>query len=472
MSQFRRGEELTLTLDSFAFEGKSIARHDGLVVFIQGGVPGDDVRVKLTKIKKQFLEAEVVEVLKKSPLRVEPRCRYFGICGGCKWQHVDYQAQLEFKRQHVVDALERIGGFKDIAVNPAIGSENIYFYRNKMEFSFGEKWLPKDEFETRILHSETVPAFALGMHPAGLYQKVLDLEECYLQSEESVRVVNAVRRFCCERRLSIYSTFTHTGYLRNLVIRQSASTNELMVNIVTSDDDPGLISSLCTFLLKEIPSITTIINNITQRKNLVAIGDCEKVYHGHGYITEMIGKRKYRVSANSFFQTNTKQAGRLYDVAKRMAGLKSEDVVFDLYSGTGTIALHIADDVKEVVGVENVETAVDDAKRNAVANGVKNCTFVLGDLKDRLTKDTAWLTNHSLPDVMIIDPPRAGMHEKVVSEVMAMKPERIVYVSCNPTTQARDIKLMANAYRITEVQPVDMFPHTYHIENVVRLERL
>lgn len=465
----KKSDELILAIESFAFEGRSLARHNGLVVFVHGAVPGDEARVRLTKIKKQFLEAELVEVLKPSPLRTKPRCKHFGICGGCKWQHVDYQAQLEFKRQHVVDALERIGGFRGIAVNPTLGSENIYNYRNKMEFSFGEKWLTNAELASQSSHLE--PRTALGLHPAGLYQKVLDLEECHLQSEETMRIVNIVRTFAREQQLSIYSTKTHKGYLRNLVIRQSAHTHELMVNIVTSEDRPEVLSALCSLLLAGSAAITTIVNNITQRKNLVAIGDYERVYHGPGFITERIGKRTYRISANSFFQTNTKQAERLYDVAKKMADLRPTDVVFDLYSGTGTIALHIADDVREVVGVENVEAAVEDARRNAQTNGVTNCTFVLGDLKDRLTDNTTWLENHPTPTVMIIDPPRAGMHEKVVKEVLQQHPERLVYISCNPATQARDLKQMAEAYRIIEVQPVDMFPHTFHIENVVGLVR-
>lgn len=470
----QKQEEMIVTLDSFAFEGKSIARPDGFVMFVEGGVPGDRARVRVQRVKKQYAEATVLEVLEPSPLRTQPRCRYFGICGGCKWQHVEYQSQLAFKRQQVLDALERIGGFAGIEVNPALGSEAIYFYRNKMEFSFGEKWLDAAEYKSAHDQSLGQPprVFALGMHPAGLYQKVLDLEECYLQSEESVRIVNFVRRFMISRGVSIYSTHTHAGYLRNLVIRQSAHTRELMVNLVTTDDEPSLMEEFTALLRQEVPAVTTVINNITQRKNLVAIGEEGKIYYGPGFITEMIGGRRYRISANSFFQTNTKQAERLYDVVKRMACLKLDDVVFDLYSGTGTIALHLAEAVSEVVGIESVEPAVEDAKRNAAANNVTNCTFILGDLKERLTKDTAWLANHALPDVVIIDPPRAGMHEKVVREVLNLHPERIVYVSCNPATQARDLKMMSSAYRIVEVQPVDMFPHTYHIENVVKLIRL
>ncbi len=465
-----RGDELTLKLDAFAFEGKSVARFEGMVVFVHGGVPGDEVRARIVKVKKQFAEAQAMEILTPSALRVQPRCRYFGTCGGCKWQDVHYQAQLDFKRQHVIDALERIGGFGDVQVNPALGSIDIYCYRNKMEFSFGERWLSNEEM-TASGTEGTIDRFALGLHIPQRYDRVLDLEECWLQSQKSSRIVNEVRSFCRRNNLAIFSTDTHSGYLRNLIIREAKQTNELMVNLVTRDDVPSLMTELTGTLLSAVPSITTIINNITDRKSQVAIGDIEKVYHGTGYITEKIGKRTYRISANSFFQTNTLQAEQLYITAQRMATLKPDDVLFDLYSGTGTIALHVADDVAEVVGIESIEAAVKDAQRNAEQNGVNNCRFLLGDLKDRLTKDTGWLQQHPKPTVMIIDPPRSGMHEKVVMEVKAILPERIVYVSCNPTTQARDLKLLCaeGAYTITGVQPVDMFPHTYHIENVVSL---
>lgn len=467
-------DEITLRLEGFAFEGKCVARVDGYVVFVPGGVPGDDARVRIRRVKKHYAEAELLEVLSLSPLRVTPRCKHFGTCGGCRWQHVDYAAQLAFKRQHVCDALERLGGFEHLTVNPTLGSENIYSYRNKIEFSFGTRWLTPDELEARRHDELAYPEddrFALGMHPAGVYQKVIDLVECHLPSDVCTTILHLVRRFCRERKLSIYSTITHTGYLRNLVIRQSAYTGEVMVNLVTSEDRPEIMKSLCTILRTEIPAITTFVNNITQRRNLVALGDAERVYLGSGYITERIGKREYRISANSFFQINTKQAERLYDTVRAFAGLKPDDVVFDLYSGTGTIALHVADDVKTVIGIESVPAAVEDARQNAVRNGVTNCTFVLGDLKERLWNDTAWLAHVPRPSVIIVDPPRAGIHEKVVREILALSPERLVYVSCNPGTQARDLKLMSPAYRITAVQPVDMFPHTYHIENVVGMVR-
>ena len=468
------GDEIELSVESFAFKGKSIARVDGFVVFVSGGVPGDCVLARVTKTTKQFAEAEVKDVLVPSGIRTIPRCKYFGTCGGCKWQHVNYQAQQEFKRQHVVDALERIGGFKGIPVNPALGSPDEYFYRNKMEFSFGERWLTKEELN-RVTEKQEVRSeaerFALGLHIPQRFDRVLDIDECCLQSEISYRIVNAVRSFSLERNLPVYSTSTHAGYLRNLVIRQSQRTGELMVNLVTSQDRPELMNSLSSILLERFPSITTIINNITERKSQVAIGDIEQVYFGSGFITEKIGRRTYRVSANSFFQTNTLQAERLYDAAAGLARLRPDDIVFDLYSGTGTIALHIADDVKEVVGIEAVESSIDDARRNALMNQVTNCTFVLGDLKEKLTRDTSWLFNHAKPTVLMIDPPRSGMHEKVVLEIAVLQPERIAYVSCNPTTQARDLKLLCSKapYRIVAVQPVDMFPHTYHIENVVVL---
>jgi 23S rRNA (uracil1939-C5)-methyltransferase len=469
-----RGDEIELTVESFAFEGKSIARVDGLVVFVAGAVPGDVVTARVAKVKKQFAEAETVEVISPSNHRCVPRCKYFGTCGGCKWQHVSYGTQLAFKRQHVQDALERIAGFKGIAVNPTLASPDEFFYRNKMEFSFGDRWLASEEMEYRESNPESraeADRFALGLHIPRRFDKVLDIEECYLQSETSYRIVNAVRTFSRDRGLSVYSTFSHSGYLRNLVIRESKHTEELMVNVVTSEDDPALMSSLCSFLVEQFPLITTVVNNITDRKSQVAVGDRERVYHGPGFITEKIGSRRYRISANSFFQTNTLQAERLYDSVARMGRLKADDIVFDLYSGTGTIALHIADAVSKVVGIEVVPSAIDDAMRNATLNNVTNCSFVHGDLKDKLTKDTTWISQHEKPTMIVIDPPRIGMHDKVVLEVAAMQPDRIVYVSCNPSTQARDLKLLCSKapYHIVEVQPVDMFPHTFHIENIVSL---
>lgn len=467
----KRGEELILTLDGFAFEGKSVARLEGLVVFVTGAVPGDTVLARLTRIKKTFCEAEALEVLTPSEQRTEPQCRYFGVCGGCRWQNVRYDAQLTFKRQHVVDALERIGGFHGIDVRPTLGCDQPYYYRNKMEFSFGQQWLSREEMTAQRDTGSDKPSFALGLHLPGRFDRVLDLEECWLQSELSARVVNRVRRFALELQLTVYSTFTHEGFLRNLVVRESRQTGELMVNLVTRDDRPDIMASLTAALLAEFPEITTVCNNITERKSQVAVGDRERVYHGSGYINERIGTRLYRISANSFFQTNTLQAERLYDAVRTFARFTPSDVVYDLYSGTGTIALHVADHVRSVVGVESTPAAVEDAHRNAVVNGVDNCRFLLGDLREVLAKEKNMVAESGKPEVIILDPPRAGMHEDVVRSVMGLLPERIVYVSCNPATQARDLKMLAEQYRITDVQPVDMFPHTFHIENVVALSR-
>ncbi len=473
----KRGDEAVVTIDAAAIEGKSVTRLEGLVIFVHGGVPGDEARIRIVRSRKKFAEAELLEVMKPSELRIAPQCRHFGVCGGCRWQHVDYLAQLGFKHRHVVDALERIGRFRSIRVNPVLGAEAVYRYRNKMEYSFGQPWLSPEEF---ALSNDDAGGhdgggrFALGLHPAERFDKVLDIEECWLQSETASGILNAVRRICRNRTFTVYSPDTGTGYLRNVVIRESRRTGGLMVNIVTRDDNPAAMDALCKDLLDQFPSITTIVNNITDRKSQVAVGEVEKVYYGPGSITERIGGNQYRISANSFFQTNTGQAERLYDEVRRMAGITSQDIVFDLYSGTGTIALHLARDAAEVVGIESVESAVRDAMMNAANNGIRNCTFILGDLKDRLTNDNRWLADHPRPDVVIVDPPRAGMHEKVVRQLVALSPRRIVYVSCNPSTQARDLAILCEGgkYRIDEVQPVDMFPHTYHVESVVALSRV
>ncbi len=342
-----------------------------------------------------------------------------------------------------------------------------------MEFSFGDRWLSDQEMAERERGVEIPDRYALGLHLPGRFDRILDLKECWLQSRETIPLLATVRDFCRRHGILPYSTVTHTGFLRNVVIREGKRTGEMMVNIVTHDDEPGLMSPLTAEILAAFPSVTTVVNNITQRKSQVAIGDREVVYHGPGFITERIGPNTFSISANSFFQTNTVQAERLYDAAAQLALLRPDDVLWDLYSGTGTIALHVARSVASVIGVEAVEAAVADARRNAEHNGIHNCRFVIGDLKDRLTTDTAWLQDVPLPSVVIVDPPRTGMHEKVVRRLRELRPERIVYVSCNPTTQARDAAVLCHGglYAPGEVQPVDMFPHTFHIENVMQFRR-
>jgi len=470
----KRGDEREAVIEDLAVEGKSVARIDGFVVFVRGGVPGDTVRMRVRTVKRNFAEADLVRLQIPSPRRTEPRCRYFGTCGGCTWQNIAYASQLEFKRRHVADALERLGGFAPLAVPAPIAMAEPFYYRNKMEFSFGERWRTDEEMaQPRSGDGVTGGVIdpALGLHIPGRYDRVLDLYECWLQSESSAHIVNLVREFCFARNLPVFSTVTQSGYLRNLVIRESKRTGEKMVNLVTRDDRPEIMEQLTERLLAAFPSLTTVVNNITERRSQVAVGERERVYHGTGTITERIGTRTYRISANSFFQTNTDQAERLYDTVLRFAHLRAADVVYDLYSGTGTIALHIAGGAGSVIGIESVEQAVDDARKNAEFNGVHNCLFLHGDLKETLLSSRRQGAPLPLPDVIIVDPPRAGMHEKVAREIVSLAPRTIVYVSCNPATQARDLKIICQSgkYSIESVQPVDMFPHTQHVENVVGL---
>lgn len=481
-----KGQEITLEIEDAVFEGKGIARYEGMVVFVRNTVPGDIVVARLLKIKKNYAEAKAVHLKRPSSLRVEPRCKYFGVCGGCTWQHADYQAQLRFKQQHVVDSFERIGGFSNLTVHPIIGSDDIFFYRSKMEYSFSaQQWLstpPREPEDVNCLEQvrpasgtpkeDTQSAVYLGLHVPQRYDKVLDIDECHLQSPLSNRILNFSRNFARQNHLRVYDSDTESGYLRFLVIRESKSTGEVMVNFVTYGKDEGVMRRFAGQLLKECPEVTTVVNTINSRKAQVAFGETEDIYYGHGFIREKLGRCKLIVSANSFFQTNVVQAEKLYRAAMDFGDFKSTDVVFDLYSGTGSIAIFIAGAVHEVVGIESVESAVRDAERNVRENGITNCSFVLGDLKDRLSKDTDWMSSHPKPNAAVIDPPRSGMHPKVIEEIIALAPERIVYVSCNPATQARDVQaLCAEKYRLLQLQPVDMFPQTYHVENVALLHR-
>ncbi len=461
------GDIVELTIESTGSEGKSIARVDGLVIFVEGAVAGDVVKAKIGKSKKNFAEAKVVEVIKPSPQRIEPRCQYFGTCGGCKWQHVEYNAQLAFKHQHVVDALERIGGFKGLNILPIVGSEDIFFYRNKLEFSFSVKpWLAEQD----LASLSDLPSLSLGFHVPQRWDKVLDINECFLQSELSTGILNAVRKFALENNIPAYEQETESGYFRNLVIREGKNTGDVMVNIVSFEDSPEVMEKLSAELQKQFPKITTIINNITKRKSQVALGEYEKVYYGDGIIHDKLGKYIFQISANSFFQTNTKQAEKLYSIAKEFAELKPTDVVYDLYCGTGSIGIYISDSVKQVIGIELMESSIQNAKKNAELNAIENCEFIAGDLKDRLTKDVAWKEQFAQPNVIIVDPPRSGMHPKAVEELGKMQVPTIVYVSCNPATLARDLQLLSPfGYVIEKVQPVDMFPHTYHIECVAKV---
>ncbi len=481
----KKGDTLELEIEKYAFEGKGIARidreivwpqkpadvdphyHSRYVVFVNGSYPGDVVEAQLRKIKKSYAEANAVKIINPSEIRTEPRCKYFGTCGGCKQQDMNYVDQKKFKQEQVVEIFDKMGGFKDLTVEEILGSENIYFYRNKMEFSFAEKrWLTVEEINSG---EEIDRNFALGLHIPGMFDKVLDIDECFLQSEISTKILNLTRKFFKEKNTPIYSTKTHDGFLRNLVIRQSYHTKDLMVNLVTGGEDYDLIKEYTTELVKEVPQVTTVINNVNLKKASVAVGDFEKVYLGEGYIYDKIGDYKFRISANSFFQTNTHQAENLYNTALEYAGLTGNEVVYDLYSGAGTISIFISGKAKEVYAFETVESAVKDAGENTQLNNINNVHFITADLYKSFLPAVSE-NNIPSPDVMMIDPPRSGMHKNTVDDVVNLSPGKIVYVSCNPTTQVRDIKLLVEAgYKLVKIRPVDMFPQTYHIENVALL---
>lgn len=485
-SDLKRGREIELTLTDFADRGKSLARvgdgDRGYVVFVAGAVPGDRVRARVFKRKKSFAEARLLEVLQPSDLRVEPRCEYFQSCGGCKWQHVGYEAQLEMKRDHVEGALVHEGGIdlgahgpdgEGVVVLPTMGSEGEpYFYRNKMEFSFSaQRWLTDWE----IASGETLDKdFALGLHVPGRYDKVLDLRACYLQSTWSAALVNGVRQFAKDNGWKPWNVHEHTGFLRHLVVRTPAHTEERMVNLVTSREDAERMEQFAEWLQAHFPETTTLVNTINSGKASTAFGEKEIVVFGPGVVHDRIGQHTFEIAPSAFFQTNTVQAERLYAVAAEMAHFQPDDLVYDLYCGAGTISMYVADRVKRVVGVELVEAAVENARANAETAGVENCTFVSGDMLKLFTPE--FVEEHGQPDVLLVDPPRAGMHPKVTEQIAALRPERIVYVSCNPRTQAKDLqRLLAstdNGYRIEAIQPVDLFPHTHHVENVIGLRRI
>lgn len=462
----KRGDEIELLVEKFADQGKSLARRNGCVVFLTGAVPGDRVRARITRSKKKFAEAQVLDVLEPGPSRVESRCEYFGVCGGCKWQHVDYAAQLEAKRQSVEDALVRTGGFAGIEARPTIGSEQTYFYRNKMEFSFSAaRWLTTEEIASG---RDFDTSFALGLHVPGNYEKVLDIDACHLQSELSTRIVNAIRVLTRREGWAPYNTRTHEGYLRHLVIRESEHTGEVMVNLVTNGYDPARMDTLAATLHVDFAEVTTLVNTINTGLAQTAFGEEMHTVFGPGLIHDKIGPFTFEIAPNAFFQTNTRQAERLFEVARDFADLRPTDLLYDLYSGAGTISIFVSPHVRHVVGVELVEEAVENARANAAANSIENCTFVAGDLMRLFTPE--FVRQHGRPDVLIADPPRGGMHPKVVEQIARLHPERFVYVSCNPQTQARDLALLKDLYEIEAVQPVDLFPHTHHIESVVKLK--
>ncbi|MET1056547.1 MAG: 23S rRNA (uracil(1939)-C(5))-methyltransferase RlmD [Pedobacter sp.] len=467
MSRNRKAGTVTilpnLSIIDIAEEGKGVAKADELVVFVDKAVPGDIVDVKVVKKKKNFAEAVIETLHTASDLRTDPFCQHFGTCGGCKWQHMQYDAQLHFKQKNVEAALQRLAKVDTSSMEPILGSAENKYYRNKLEYTFSNKrWLNSQDMEDR----DDLEMNALGFHVPLRFDKILDIQHCYLQAEPSNTLRNQVRGYALRTGMSFYDLRNHEGNLRNLIIRTS-STGEVMVVVVFAYVEQEQVDGLMEYLKINFPELTSLMYIINQKKNDTIFDQDVITYAGREYIFEEMNGLKFKIGAKSFYQTNSLQAHELYKITKDFAGFKGDELVYDLYTGAGTIANFIAGSVKKVIGVEYVPTAIEDAKFNSELNGIANTLFYAGDMKDILT--TAFIEEHGKPDVVITDPPRAGMHTDVVERLLEMEAEKIVYVSCNAATQARDLALLKEKYEVSRIRPVDMFPHTQHVENVVLL---
>ncbi len=449
-----------------AAEGKAIAKVDGMTVFIPFVVPGDVVDIQLTKKKSNYAEGRAVRVESFSEKRTDAFCEHFGVCGGCKWQILPYEEQLRYKHKQVVDNLTRIGKIELPEISPIMGAPETTFYRNKLEFTFSDKrWLTEKEIGS---DKEFTQMNALGFHIPGMFDKVLDINKCWLQNDLSNRIRNAIREFCLQNRYSFFDLRNQSGLMRTLIVRNT-SIGEWMVIVVFYEDDAEKREKLLNFVADEFPEITSLLYIINQKAN-DTITDQEVIcWKGREYIVEEMEGLQFKIGPKSFYQTNSRQAYSLYKIAREFAGLSGDELVYDLYTGTGTIANFIARDAKKVIGIEFVEEAIEDARKNSRNNNIENTLFYAGDMRKILTQD--FINEHGRPDVIITDPPRAGMHDDVIEAILFAEPQRIVYVSCNPATQARDLNLLDSKYRVVRVQPVDMFPHTHHVENVVLLEK-
>ncbi len=459
-----------LIVTDYAAEGKSLARLDGKVIFIEGAIPGDVVDVLLKKNKSDWAEGVAIRFHTYSPHRLTPFCEHFGVCGGCQWQMLPYALQLEYKQQQVSDVLQRIGKIPLPAMEPILGAERTTHYRNKLEYTFGDRrYIPSEEF-ARLRAAgdlQEQQAGAGGFHARGFFDKVVAIDTCHLQDEPTNGIRKAIQAFAIEQGLPFYNPRTHEGWLRNLVVRNTR-TGEWMIDIVLGYPLPELQQALTQKLLNQFPQITTLLVTINTKHNDSLIGLAPQVVMGNGYITEQLEKFRYIISSRSFFQTNSFQAERLYQLIRSMAELNGSQIVYDLYCGTGSIGIFLSEQAKQIIGVEVVPEAVADAIHNASINGVGHARFFAGDVIE--VCDDAFFSREGKPDVVITDPPRAGMHEKLVRKLLEMEAPLVVYVSCNPATQSRDLALLDEKYRVTRCCPVDMFPHTLHIENVVQLK--
>ena len=453
-------------IEGVAAEGKAIARIDGVVLFVEYAVPGDVVNVKIIKKKKNYMEGVITSMIKPSEQRAEPFCEHFGICGGCKWQHLPYEMQLQAKQQQVYDQLVRIGHLSIPEISPIIPSDNTRYYRNKLEFTFSSKrWIYGDENPEELSPQERC---GLGFHVGRFFDKVLDIKHCWLQKEPSNRIRLFMKDYALSHGLEFYNIRENTGFLRNMVVRSNTA-GDIMLTVVFAFEDHSLMDPFLSSIYEAFPEIKSLYYVINSKLN-DSISDQECIlFRGDDAIWERMENLRFKIGPKSFYQTNSEQAYKLYSAARNLAALEGGEVVYDLYTGTGTIAQFVSAKASKVVGIEYVKEAIDDANVNAEANGITNCSFYAGDMKDVLTSD--FIKENGTPEVMIIDPPRAGMHPDVVKTILEAAPQRIVYVSCNPASQARDLAMMSEKYEITAVQPVDMFPQTIHVENICALKR-
>lgn len=452
-------------VEDYAAEGRSLAKVDGKVIFIESTVPGDVVDVQLGRNKKDWAEGRPLHFHSFSSERTKPFCPHFGVCGGCQWQMLPYDKQLEYKQRQVKDNLQRIGKVALPEMFPIIGADDTEFYRNKIEYTFGNKrFLKKEELNDPLINIEQDVA---GFHAKGMFDKIVDIDTCYLQAEPTNAIRKAIKNFAIVNQYSFYDIKEHAGFLRTMQVRL-CTTGELMVNIVFAENDKEKIEKLLKHVLIEFPSITTLLYTINKKWN-DSLHDLEPVtYHGKGYIIEKLEDFQFKIGPKSFFQTNTKQAEKLYSVTRDFAELTGKEIVYDLYCGTGSIGIFVSKKAKKIIGVEAIEAAVEDAKENAALNNLNSSVFVAGDVIDICNDE--FFNTHGRPDVIITDPPRAGMHEKLVKKILQIEAPTVVYVSCNPATQARDLNWLDEKYALTKIQPVDMFPHTLHIENIVQLK--
>jgi len=454
-----------ITITGIAAEGKAIAKKDDLVIFVPYVVPNDVVDLQLTRKKNSYAEAKAVRFHEYSKQRAEAFCEHFGICGGCKWQILPYQEQIRYKQQQVMDNLTRIGKIPLPEISPILGSEKTVFYRNKLEFTFSNKrWMNEEEIKSEIKYDDMN---ALGFHIPGMFDKVLDIRKCWLQDDISNKIRLAIKQFCLNNNYTFFDLKNKGGLMRNMIIRTS-STGEIMLIVVFYEDDQEKREKLLEHIAAEFPEITSLLYIINEKANDTITDQEVIVFKGRDHIFEEMEGLKFKIGAKSFYQTNSEQAYNLYKIVRDFSGLTGNELVYDLYSGTGTIANFVSGQAKQVIGIEYVPEAIEDAKVNASINNINHTFFFAGDMKDILNQD--FINQYGRPDVIITDPPRAGMHDNVIKTILFAKPERIVYVSCNPATQARDLALLNAKYQVEKIQPVDMFPHTHHVENVVLLK--